>query len=133
MLKIQAGSVFHIWCAFCKPPKWKFFVVAYAEPTLRYFIINSNPAAFQRNSRTLLAHQAQLSLTDHSFLKRDSVMDCSEILGGPSASDLEDMYAKDDRVLLGRICTDARRNVRRIVGESELLSAKEIAAILEAW
>ncbi|MCC4587069.1 hypothetical protein LL962_08135 [Xanthomonas sp. NCPPB 1067] len=133
MLKIQVGSVFHIWCSFCRPPKWKFFVVATMQPELRYFVINSNPASFQRIDDVLMGHQVQLLQGEHYFLRRDSVLDCSELVGGPTASDLEDRYAQDARVLLGRLSTPARRAVRAVTKDSVLLSGKEVVAIQGAW
>lgn len=133
MLEIQAGSVFHVWCQICRPQKWKFFVVAYVDPAVRYFIINSAPAAFQRNSPTLLRHQAELLAAEHGFLHHDSVLNCSEVFGGPTASDLEDMYSNDEAVLLGRLSPSAMQQVRGIVEGSELLSPKEIAAVLACW
>lgn len=132
-LKIEAGSVFHIWCPSCKPPKWKFYVVASINPQVRYFLINTRPAAFQLADVQLAAHQVEMLEKDHGFLNHDSVIDCSQLIGGPTASELEDLHTQNEGVLLGRVITSTRRSVRHIVKESDLLSTKDIAAILAIW
>jgi len=133
MLKPQAGDVFHIWCAHCVPPKWKYHVIASVQPRLRYFLINSRPAAFQRGNPALMAHQVDLREVDYRFLGHDSVLDCSQLGGGPTASELEDILLKDPRAHLGRIEVSTRRVVRHIVQHSDLLASKEIAAVLAIW
>lgn len=133
MLKLEAGTVLHIWCTHCNPQKWKFYVVAFVEPKLRYFLINSQPAAFQRKEPELLAHQVGLLQKEHGFLSRNSVLDCSQLSGGPTASELEDMYQGDPKILLGRIQTSPRRAVRTVVAKSNLLTPAEIKAILGVW
>lgn len=133
MLQLHAGDVFHLWCAHCKPPKLKFYVVAAIEPQLRYFLINSQPAPFQLKKPILMGHQVAIREADHGFLNHDSVIDCTEVYGGPSASDLEDIWTKDHRVHIGRIETSARRAVRHVVQHSVLLSPNEMAAILRIW
>lgn len=131
-LSVQAGTVLHVWCAHCTPPKWKYHVVAYVEP-LRYLLINTQAAAFQRSNAELLAHQVSLGKQDNSFLRHDSVLDCSQVVGGPSMSELEDAFLKNPSVLMGRISSNGRRAVRSVVSKSELLSSREIAAILAIW
>lgn len=80
-----------------------------------------------------MAHQVSLSELDHDFLDHDSVLDCTQVCGGPTVSELEDQYAKNPTILLGRVSLNARRDVRRIAKESELLSAREIESILAIW
>lgn len=108
-------------------------MVAFVEPKLRYFLINSQPAAFQRKEPELLAHQVGLLQKDHGFLSRNSVLDCSQLSGGPTASELEDMYQDAPAILLGRIQTSPRRAVRAVVAKSNLLTPAEIKAILGIW
>lgn len=131
-LSIQAGTVLHVWCSHCTPPKWKYHVVAYVDP-LRYLLINTQSAAFQRANSLLMAHQVSLEKQDNPFLRHDSVLDCSQVVGGPSLSELEDAYLKNPGVLMGRVGAKGRRAVRSVISKSELLSAKEISAILAIW
>lgn len=108
-------------------------MVAFEGPQLRYFLINSQPAAFQRKNQSLMAHQVELLARDHSFLKRDSVLDCSQLVGGPTLSELEDLYESQSPLVLGRVAASPRRAVRSVVGSSELLTGKEQKAILAIW
>lgn len=80
-----------------------------------------------------MAHQVELLARDHSFLKRDSVLDCSQLVGGPTLSELEDLYESQSPLVLGRVAASPRRAVRSVVGSSELLTGKEQKAILAIW
>lgn len=134
MLNIQAGSVITVWCTHCTPTKWKYYVVAFVDGSaVRYMLINSRPAAFQQGSPLLMGHQVSLGVDDNKFLHHPSVLDCSQIVGGPTVSELEDLYQKDPSISRGRIGTAGRRAVRKIVGESSILSAKDIKAVLAVW
>lgn len=133
-LNLQAGTVLHLWCAFCRPPKWKFHVVAYTVPTVRYLLINSHIPPLLRADPELVTHQVELRQTDNlGFLSHDSVIDCSMVMGGPTMSELEDLYAKDPGILRGRVSTPGRRAVRAVVKGSDLLNGYEIKAICAIW
>ena len=134
MLNPKAGDVYLLYCAIIRDPKEKFHAVAYMEPRLRYFLINSRVAAFIQAKPILAAHQVLLKQSEHpEFLKEDSYLDCTQIFGGLTASELEDLIAAGHRVELGRISTNARREVRRVIKDSELLTPHEIKAILAVW
>lgn len=133
MLELRATQVFRLWCAACTPPKWKYHVVAIVEPRPRFFLINSAVPAFKASRPILAAHQAQLTKEDHDFLGHDSFLDCSELMGGPTGSDLEDLHADDGSVLMGTVSVEARRNVRRIIESSILLTDNEKQALLLLW
>ncbi len=132
-MALHIGNVFILWCRGCLNPKYKFHVLAVAGDRPRYFVVNSAIAAFQRQNQTLLEHQAPLAAGDHRWLKHDSYLDCSSLIGGYTASELEDALAAEPRTLVGTIATAARRNVRRIVGSSELLSPAEVQQLLGGW
>jgi len=128
------GEVYHLWCGQCCEAKYKFFVVAYTEPRLRYFLINSAPAKFQRDNAELMSHQVLLSAADHSgFLKHDSVLDCSTILGGDTIDELAAKYQANQNVYLGQIAPGPRGVLKTIVADSRVLSEKEKQAIQAAW
>lgn len=105
--------------------------MAAQRPQLCYFLINSRPAAFQLANPAIMAHQVPLKAG--KFLKHDSVLDCSKVVGGVTASEIEDLHSDDPSIYLGRLETEIRRAVRHVVQHSELLSPKEIAAILSMW
>lgn len=133
-MQLRIGQVFHLWCTGCATPKWKFHVLALINPRPRFFIINTAMAAFQRASPVLAAHQVPLLQAEHTtFLKHDSVMDVSSILGGPTASELEDRLDDDPAVHLGAISDNTRRNARRVISSSSLLTGREIIALSALW
>lgn len=134
MLQLKVGQVFRLWCPTCRPePKFKLFVVAWIEPRPRYFLINSHAAAFQLDEPALKAHQLTAKLSENSFLHHDSVLDTSQVFGGPTASELEDLFHKNPNILLGDISVNLRRAARHAIEHSEVLSKREIETLLGAW
>lgn len=134
MLEIKVGQVFLLWCAACRPdPKYKYFVVALVEPRVRYFLINSNPSPLQNADPELLAELAPVMQADHKFLRHDSFLDLTQLMGGPTAAELEDKYLKENHILLGNISTNARRNARRIIGTSISLTGSEVKQLEAIW
>jgi hypothetical protein len=135
MLELRIGQVFRVWCTFCRPePKYKLMVVALIEPRPRYFLINSCAAPFQLANPVLAGHQLAISPSDkNEFLHHDSVLDLSELCGGPTASELEDLYEKDPRILKGQLAIRSRRAARHIIEYSELLTSREVKSLLELW
>src|SRR5690606_3122452 len=133
MLELRIGSVFHLWCRGCRYPKWKYHVLALIEPKPRYFIINTNPPPFYRDRPLLMAHQIGLSATDHPFLHHDSFIDTSSLLGGLTASELEDAFDADNRTKMGEVNRHVRKLVRSAVVSSEVLSERDIQMLLAVW
>jgi len=131
--QIQSGDVFHLWCNVCVPQKYKFFVVAYVEPRLRYMLINSEPAAFQRQNTELMAHQLQLRVEEHSFLTHDSYLDCSQIMGGATAEELSAAHYAGVRIRIGSIAPEARKSLRTIAAESRVLTSRDKDKLLSSW
>lgn len=133
MFQLQVGQVLHLWCAACRPPKFKFFIVALIVPRVRYFLINSNASPLQAITPELASGLVQLRQNEHAFLHHDSLMDCTQLMGGPTASDLEDLYQKSPDILKGNIAIGARRAGRHVIQSSALLSQAEISALLSIW
>jgi hypothetical protein len=100
----------------------------------RYFIINSAIPAFQAADPDLAAHQVPLLQSEHpSFLRHDSFLDCSEMLGGIAGSELEDLHDADPRIHCGDVSTNARRRIRHVISESILLTEREKGLLLGVW
>lgn len=129
----EPGEVYHLWCGQCCQAKYKYFVVAYTEPRLRYFLINSAPAPFQRGNEELMAHQVELAEADHRFLRHDSVLDVSTIMGGYTIDDLREKFEENQSIYLGQIAPTPRAALKTIVAGSKVLTEKEKAAILDVW
>jgi hypothetical protein len=133
MLTLRVGQVFHLWCAGCRKPNNKFHVLSLIVPRPRFFIVNSAVPAFQQSDPDMAAHQVLMKLGEHPFFRHDSHMDCTELLGGPTGSDLEDLHAKNSGVLCGIVSVAVQRNVRRIARDSILLPEREKTALLSVW
>lgn len=130
---ISAGDVYHLWCNVCTPQKYKFFVVAYTEPKIRYFLINSKPTEFQLARPHLMESMVVLPASAHSFLKYDSYMNCTEVLGGATREEVQQACSTDPRAYLGRIAEPQKQVVKQLMVNSRLLTGKEKQAILAAW
>lgn len=131
--KVKVGDVFHLWCYACTPQKYKFFVVAYTEPRIRYMLINSEPAKFQQENPELMRHQVKLCANEHGFLNHDSFLDCSQMLGGLSVAELENGYSADVRIRIGTIAEMPRQSLKAIVADSHVLTDRDKRMLLEAW
>lgn len=127
------GEAYHLWCHVCAERKYKFFVVAYGDDRLRFFLINSNPAAFQRDNPELMSHQVPLLASQHGFLTHDSFLDCSQILGGYTTADLATKFGEDRRVYLGQIAEAPRQQVRVVVEQSRVLTRRDKESVLACW
>ena len=132
-MKLQAGQVFRLLCRVCTPQKIKYFVVASTAVPLRFFLINSSATPFQQARLHLMTSVLALDPQVQKFLGHASVLDCTELLGGFTAQELEDLRTADGTVFIGRLDATARRAVRAIVQSSRLLSADEKAYLLKEW
>lgn len=132
-MSFQVGQVYHLWCRACNPPKWKLHVLASIEPIPRFFLINSEPSAFQVKRAHLMASILELSGDSCGFLAHDSVLDCNELLGGYTAQELEDAANARPSAGRGRLDTSIRRAVRAIIANSRVLSQADKAMLLQLW
>lgn len=130
---VRPGDVFHLWCTVCRPPKFKFYVVAYTEPRVRYMLINSAPAPFQREKDELMQHQLVIRVQDHPFLQYDSYLDCSGIIGGPTLDELAVECQGNPRTRIGALALAPRAQLREIVVDSRVLTGRDKRLLLESW
>lgn len=130
---LKVGQVFHITCVACNPQKPKFHVLARIEPSPAFFLINSNPTAYQLAREHLMSSIIQVTPAQLAFLTHDSWLDCTQTMGGHSAETLESLVLKKSRDFKGRLEQAQRRAVRAIIGESKLLSRADKAAMLALW
>lgn len=108
-------------------------MLASIDPLPRFFLINSQPNAFQVKREHLMASILHLSKEDCGFLDHDSVLDCTELLGGCSAQELEDAANASPSAARGRLDINIRRAVRAIISESKVLSSADKAKLLQLW
>lgn len=129
----QAGQVFHLWCHFCNPQKNKYFVLAVVEPVPRFFLINSAVNAFQAKRPHLLASILPLKSSACRFLHHNSFLDCTALIGGYTAQQLEDKVTADPRVFVGRLDVNTRRAARAIIAQTKLLPITDKTSLLALW
>jgi hypothetical protein len=132
---IASGNAYRLVVTAFNPPKPKLLVLAYVAPDgrARFFVINSERTALQRSREELRRHVLSLPNGSHEFLTHDSWLDCSELIGGWTASELEDRLADDPDCDIGRLMPQMLKAVRTLVSESRLLSERDKRLILEQW
>lgn len=132
-MALQVGQVFHLWCNACNPPWNKFHVLASVSPGPWFFLINSNPTAFQKARPHLMSSLLELTPADLQFLTHDSWLDCTMLMGGYTAQALETIVQSASKEYLGRLPIGKRRAVRAIVEASRVLSNSDKAHLLAHW
>jgi hypothetical protein len=100
-MTIEPGMVIWLHFPYLRPQaKYKFAVLGSIEPKLQFVFINSVVNPFMNIEAARKAHHLPVSHLDHTFLTRDSWMDCSYPVG----------YDLDS------LCQQLKNNVARIVG-----------------
>jgi len=75
----------------------------------------------------------ELESASITFLQYDSWLDCTQLMGGHSAQDLETILVSQSQDFKGRLDANVRRKVRAIVTQSAILSELEKAQLLALW
>ena len=130
---LKVGQVFHLHCVACRPPKPKFHVLARIEPVPTFFLINSHPTAYQLARPHLMSSILKVMPTELTFLSHESWLDCTMVMSGYTAQDLETHVLNGNREYLGRMPAAQRRIVRAIINASKLLPRADKAAMLALW
>jgi len=100
-------------CRYAKPnPKDKFVLIVYIDPSPHGFFINSKINNYIANRDYLLSCEAIIFSTQHSFLVRDSYVDCREIFSFNN-------YELTD--LRGLLSFDAQKSVLNAVASCPVL------------
>lgn len=129
---IANGDVFHLRCKLCNPPKNKFFVVALVDP-LKLFLINSDATDFQKGVPAIMATQAQIFVSEHAFLKYDSLISCDQVSHEYSRDQLQDLIMRDATIRLGHLSDRAKEAVGRALKGNEMLPRKYLNALALCW
>lgn len=74
---IQRWQVFHLYCDYAIPSKYKYVLIACLEPVLFGFMINSEITEFAMMRPNTKACYALIKASQHPFLKYDSYADCT--------------------------------------------------------
>jgi hypothetical protein len=132
-MALQVGQVFHLWCNVCTPPWHKFHVLASISPGPWFFLINSSPTVFQSSRPHLMSSMVELKEESVSFLRHDSWLDCTQMLGGQTAQFLEDLVDGKSSDYLGRLDANYRRAIRSVIEHSKVISTSDKQHLLAAW
>ena len=133
---IVSGNVYHLLVKSFDPPKPKLLVLAYIAPDGRgrFFVINSERTEFQKTRDENKRHVLSLPHDgSHDFLAHDSWLDCSELIGGWTAAELEDQITKEPECEVGRLMPKMLKVVRGLVTNSRLISERDKQMILQQW
>jgi len=133
---IASGNAYHLLVRAFNPPKHKLLILAYIAKVgrARFFVINSERTELQKSREELRKHV--LALPDdktHEFLSHDSWLDCSELIGGWTAAELEDQIGSEPECCIGRLSPKMLTAVRELVSVSRLLSDRDKTSILQQW
>jgi hypothetical protein len=133
---IASGNVYHLLVNAFDPPKHKFLVLAYVSTNglARFFVINSERTELQKTRDELRKHIISLPQDgSHIFLTHDSWLDCSELIGGWTASELEDQITEEPECAICRLVPKILKAVREVVTNSRLLSERDKQMIIGQW
>ena len=129
--QLRAGQIFRLFVPYINPPKPKFLVLAYVanDQRARLFAINSEPTEFQKLN--LADHQIAIAVSSYpAFLRHNSVLCCSELVGGWSAAELEDVLLNKPECLVGELRQADIVAVRAVVEKSRVLAGRDKDLIL---
>lgn len=129
---LVAGRILHLHCKFTHPPKNKFAVLVSMEPTLLLFMINSQISEWLKARADLRDRQVTIRQQAHSYLQRDSFLNCTEAIRQITQEEIEGQLVEDMTNIKDTITTEEREAVRYAVTGCRTLSKKDIDGILRA-
>jgi hypothetical protein len=130
---IEPGQVFYLTCQTCTKPKPKFFVVATVTPNLRCFLINSNPSPAQAKNPDLMAALIPVLDADHPFLKWNSYLALTDLIGEYSEADLLTKLAQDPSVYRGTLHANVVAAVKASLPHNKVLQVNRIKEVQADW
>lgn len=130
--EIAVGDVFHLRCNLCNPPKNKFFVVALHDP-LKMFLINSDATDFQKSSPAIMAAQARIFASEHTFLEYDSLIGCDHLTHEYRLDQLRDLVLRNPTIRIGHLSDRAKEAVGQALKGNELIPRKYLRALGPCW
>lgn len=86
---IIVGDVLALHCQHITPPKVKYLIIAATEPDPIFLYINSNLTVYADTNPSLQECHIKIFEIDHSFLKRDSWVNCCKPCHEFTVEDIE--------------------------------------------
>lgn len=129
---LVAGRILHLHCNFTRPPKNKFAVLVSVAPTLLLFIINSQITEWLEARADLRDRQVTIRQQAHSYLQRDSFLNCTEAIQQITLQEIVGQLVEDMSNIKDMVTTEEREAIRYAVTGCRTLSKKDIDGILGA-
>lgn len=106
------GAIIHLFCPFTDPPKNKFavFVGRDGETCLLLFINSKRPPIPYLDRYQVMVHRA-----DYGWLRRDSYLDCAQIIDQMSFAEVCAQLARGLAQFKGNLTNDTRLQVIEMV------------------
>ena len=125
------GRILHLHCQFTTPPKDKFVVVVSIQPALILFVTNSEMSEWLKARQDLRDRQVTIHQMDHTYLRQDSFLNCTEAIRQMEIGEIERQLIKDTNNIKDVITTREREAILYAVKDCRTLSKKEIRWISE--
>ncbi len=100
--RLLPGTVLHVWCEFTEPAKEKYVVLACVEPPL-LLLVNSFMSFLTENRPYLRKCQVAVNVCDYNFLRRDSFLDCSEVIATAELDEIIDQLVDQTSRIKGTL------------------------------
>ncbi len=129
---LSPGCVVEVFAAHITPPHNKYFVIACLEPQVLGFFINSEINRYIQRRPQLAAAQVKVTKAEHSFLRHDSWLDCSDVHTF-TRHFLDREVRTNPPALLGKLTANAVAAMLQAVDKSYTLAAEHIDRISVAF
>jgi len=126
------GRILHLHCTFTNPPKRKFVVIVSVNPALVLFVINSELSQWLQDRADLRDRQVTIRQQSHTYLNRDSLLNCTEAVRQMQLEDIERQLIEDTSNIKDMITSSEREAILYAVKDCRTLSKKEIQWITQA-
>jgi hypothetical protein len=126
------GRILHLHCQFTTPPKNKFVVLVSVQPALALFVTNSEISEWLQARQDLCDRQVTIRQSDHTYLKQDSFLNCTEAIRQMEMAEIERQLVKDTSDIKDVITASEREAILYAVKDCRTLSKIETRWITDA-
>ncbi len=127
------GRILHLHCHFTNPPKNKFVVLVSVQSALALFVTNSEISEWLQTRADLRDRQVTIRQQDHTYLNRDSFLNCTEAIRQMEMEEIERQLVKDTSDIKDMITESEREAIIYAVKDCRTLAKKEIQWITETF
>lgn len=133
---VVPGAIVHIFCSFIQNPHPKFVVIAHVDTeddlVLGFFINSNIHPLVQANPDKLVCQVPLTSNPNHTFLDRDSFINCSEVQDGFSYSEIVDHLVDNPKDYKGRLLEKEIMEVCQVVQATRLIGDYDKDLVMES-